>query len=153
MTTHARGCVRQVRASTRLQSICRNLLQDPKLSADEGGNLSRVAAVPVPAAAAGRLSVAPGLLVHLRTLALLVLLVLCHPGAGICGKLGLGRSDQRVCASRAHNHSGKLPAEAADLGRQGGDCPPTIRPDPVKHSSAVCTCLHLAAGPHNLTSA
>ena len=59
---HMRGCVRQVRASTRLlQSICRNLLQDPKLSADEGGNLSRVAAVPVPAAAAGRLSVAPGL--------------------------------------------------------------------------------------------
>ena len=57
---HTRGCVRQVRASTRLQ--LRNLLQDPKLSADEGGNLSRVAAVPVPAAAAGRLSVAPGLL-------------------------------------------------------------------------------------------
>ena len=48
-----------------------NLLQDPKLS-DDGGNLSRVAAVPVQAAAAGRLSVAPGLVVvHLRTLALL----------------------------------------------------------------------------------
>ena len=60
--TRAGVFVRQVRASTRLQSICRNLLQDVKLSADEGGNLSRVAAVPVPAAAAGRLSVAPGLL-------------------------------------------------------------------------------------------
>ena len=59
--TRADVFVGQVRASTRLQSICRNLLQDPKLSADEGGNLSRVAAVPVPAAAAGRLSVAPGL--------------------------------------------------------------------------------------------
>ena len=48
-----------------------NLLQDPKFS-DDGGNLSRVAAVPVQAAAAGRLSVAPGLVVvHLRTLALL----------------------------------------------------------------------------------
>ena len=35
------------------------------------------------------------------------LLVPCHPCAGICGKLGLGRSDQRVCARRAHNHSGK----------------------------------------------
>ena len=36
------------------------------------------------------------------------LLVRCHPCAGICGKLGLGRSDQRVCAlCRAHNHSGK----------------------------------------------